>query len=104
MTYIYGYIAKEKIRICDRDLFGCGNFQIPILKKIKVWYWTSKIDERKTKSILGIQCGYYDSFKGKYIQSETYCGNLEEYSEFKELELNKDDFFTKILYRLWQDY
>ena len=49
------------------------------------------------KAIIGIQCIYYDSFKGKYIQSEPYFGNLEEDAEFKELELNKDDFFTNFI-------
>ena len=47
------------------------------------------------KAIIGIQCIYYDSFKGKYIQSEPYFGNLEEDAEFKELELKEDDYFTK---------
>ncbi len=97
-TPVYGYIPKEKIRFCDKDLFGDDLWKYVILKKIKLWYGTPKSgdDNLKYKIIVGIQCVYQNTVSGIKTTTDQHCGDISaDDIEIKEHELKENDYYTK---------
>ena len=98
MTPLYGFIPKEKIRFCDKDLFDDNKWEYVTLRKIKLWYGSSKSEGNNIydKWVLGIQCEYLDLKTGKLTTTEEHCGELVgDNIEVKELKLNNNDYFNK---------
>ena len=95
-TYLYGIIPNIKKPFNDFDIFK-NDSSLPsvFLKKIKIWYGVPK--EKCPKCLLGIKCWYinyltYEEKESQYHGCELNSDNIES----KEIEVNNNDYFTKI--------
>lgn len=98
LTPSYGFIRKEYTRFNDTKLLKGNLKYFTLLKKIKLWYGTPKIQDQYLdyqKVILGIECEYR-TLGGTSLKAEKHCAQIEtDDVEVKELELENTDFFSK---------
>lgn len=97
-TVMYGIIPKVHTKFRDTDIFGPENWKYAQLKKIILWYGTPNkaLENITEKSVLGIQCEYYDPVSGSRKISKPHCGELTSSDiEIRKLELKEGDIFTK---------
>lgn len=95
-TYLYGIIPKNKIKFNDFDLYP-NDISLPsvFLKKIKIWF--GKPIKDMPTSLLGIKCWYINYMTYEKKESDYHgCELLSDNIESKELEINGNDYFTKI--------
>ena len=98
-SHCYGCIPIEHTYFEDYDLFPLGEQNYITISKIKLWYGKAKDKNNYSddKVILGIQCEYINILTGNKTITEPHCGlNLNDNVEIKELEIQKDDYISKL--------
>lgn len=97
-TPIFGIIPVNQRRFDDCDLFKGDLWKYAVLKKIKVWWGTAQKNKNipKTKTLIGIQCGYKNIITGEEKESVSHCGIIESNDiMIGEINLKQGDYFNQ---------